>query len=97
VTTPERWREVKEMVQAALDRPASERAAFLAEACAGDPALKEDVESLLAHEGKGSTIAGSPHFRVLIGAAADVEEPAAPAAGRRIGAYRTTPSARRPR
>ncbi|MEO6725132.1 MAG: serine/threonine-protein kinase [Blastocatellia bacterium] len=35
-------------LQAALERPAAERAAFLAQACAGDAALRHEVEALMA-------------------------------------------------
>ena len=38
----------KEIFLDALDRPASERAAFLDEACAGDAELREEIESLLS-------------------------------------------------
>ena len=34
----------------AADLPPGERAAFLEEACAGDPGLRAEVESLLAHD-----------------------------------------------
>ena len=37
----------KEIFLAALDRPSAEQAAFLAEACGEDAALREEVESLL--------------------------------------------------
>jgi hypothetical protein len=46
--TPELWRRVKEVFVAALERPLSERAAFLDAACRGDPSLREEVESLFA-------------------------------------------------
>jgi Tol biopolymer transport system component len=45
--TPERWRRVEELYQAARARPSSERAAFLVDACRDDEALRRDVESLL--------------------------------------------------
>ena len=45
--TPERWREVERIFQAVLDREASERSAFLDDACAGDAELRHEVESLL--------------------------------------------------
>jgi non-specific serine/threonine protein kinase/serine/threonine-protein kinase len=44
-----RQRRIEEIFQEALDRPAPARAAFLAEACGGDEALRSEVESLLAH------------------------------------------------
>jgi len=47
--TPDRWNRVKDVLDEALDRPAGkERDAFLDEACAGDDALRVEVESLLA-------------------------------------------------
>ena len=52
----ERLQEIEKIFHAALERPASQRAAFLEEACAGDRALREEVESLLAHEETGSFI-----------------------------------------
>ena len=39
----------EELFQKVVDLPAEERAAFLAEHCAGEPALRAEVESLLAH------------------------------------------------
>src|SRR5208282_4224584 len=52
----ERLQEIERVFHAALERPASQRAAFVEEACAGDAALREEVESLLAHEDAGSFI-----------------------------------------
>jgi hypothetical protein len=46
--TPERWAEIERIYHAALERDATVRAAFLAEACKGDDALQREVESLLA-------------------------------------------------
>ena len=51
---PERWQEIEKLFHAARERPESRRAAFLEEACAGDGALREEVESLLAHKEAGS-------------------------------------------
>jgi predicted RNA-binding Zn-ribbon protein involved in translation (DUF1610 family) len=45
--TPERWKQIEEVFQAALEREADQRAAFLDKACAGDAELREEVESLL--------------------------------------------------
>jgi tRNA A-37 threonylcarbamoyl transferase component Bud32/tetratricopeptide (TPR) repeat protein len=44
----ERWEDADRIFDQALDRPASERAAFLDEACAGDASLRALVERLLA-------------------------------------------------
>ena len=46
--TPERWRKIKEIFSLTLEREASQRMAFLDEACAGDESLRSEVESLLA-------------------------------------------------
>src|SRR5438093_9984028 len=46
----ERWEQVARLHRAALERGASERTAFLQEACAGDEGLRREVESLLAYE-----------------------------------------------
>src|SRR5215510_1942642 len=46
---PRRQR-IEEVCDAALDRPVTERAAFVAAACGDDDALRRDVEALLAHE-----------------------------------------------
>ena len=50
-----RWGQIKEVYDRALDLRDDERAGFLAEACADDPALLAEVDSLLrAHEQAGS-------------------------------------------
>lgn len=43
----ERWRKVREIFEAALERPAPERGAFLDSVCAGDTQLREQVGQLL--------------------------------------------------
>src|SRR6185295_7246990 len=52
----------KELFLAALERPAVDRPAFLAEACGGDAALRQEVESLLAFHDE-SEGAGRPPDR----------------------------------
>ncbi len=48
---PERWAKVDRLLDDALERAPSERAAFLAEVCGADLALRDEVASLLrAHE-----------------------------------------------
>ncbi|HEY7911178.1 MAG TPA: serine/threonine-protein kinase, partial [Blastocatellia bacterium] len=48
--TPERWKQIDDLVQAALEREAEDRAAFLERACQGDQDLRREVESLLSHD-----------------------------------------------
>lgn len=45
--TPERWQRIEELYHLALERPAEERANWLAHNCAGDDALRHEVEALL--------------------------------------------------
>src|SRR6476646_9864659 len=56
--TPERFQQIDELYQAALDQESADRSKFLSNACAGDAELRREVESLLvAHEQAGSFIA----------------------------------------
>jgi hypothetical protein len=48
MSVPDRWSRVEALYNAALERAAGERAAFLDTACSGDMQLRRDVESLLA-------------------------------------------------
>lgn len=54
----ERWEHLERLYHAALARSAEERAAFLAETCAGDEGLQRDVESLLAQATSEGILAG---------------------------------------
>ena len=45
--TPERWQLVEHLVQATLERPIEQRAAFVAESCRGDDELRGEVESMV--------------------------------------------------
>jgi eukaryotic-like serine/threonine-protein kinase len=47
---PDRWRQVADVYESALEREPAARGAFLAEACRGDVDLRREVESLLAQE-----------------------------------------------
>jgi tetratricopeptide (TPR) repeat protein/predicted Ser/Thr protein kinase len=56
----DRWRRVRELFEAALERPEETRPAFLATECAGDPELRAEVESLLSvHRSGGSFLEGA--------------------------------------
>jgi eukaryotic-like serine/threonine-protein kinase len=55
--TPERWQQLKQIFQSALERNPAERSAFLSQACADDPALRSEVESLISsHDQAGDSI-----------------------------------------
>ena len=45
---PERWRQIEQLYDRALEMEESRRASFLREACAGDDDLRRELEQLLA-------------------------------------------------
>ncbi len=83
--TPERWRQVEDVFQAALDCPPPERAALLDEACAGDAELKSEATALIrAYEDSHDFIeqpAIAHDARVLFGEQVNVQ------IGRIVGSY----------
>ena len=57
----ERWERLTELFHAAVALPDEARGAFLADACAGDPALRAEVERLVAaHARAGRDGGGLP-------------------------------------
>jgi serine/threonine protein kinase len=64
VNLPGRWRRIVQLYHAALPRDTNQRKAFLDDACAGDPALRRDVESLLANEGTAEEVLSPPALEV---------------------------------
>ena len=85
MTDPDRRRRVDDLCDAALDREARERAAFVAAACGRDEPLRQEVEALLAHaqaaEGFLAAPVGEVAAHVLAG------EQTASLVGRQIGSY----------
>ncbi len=57
--TPDQWENVKELFEAALEKPAPEHASFLANACS-DSVVRNEVERLLANHTAGSSFLSSP-------------------------------------
>ena len=82
-TSPNRRNDIERICQAALDRSPHLRVAFLAEACAGDDALRREVDSLLALELAAERFMEA---RVLEGDQQEVAE--AGPIGQAIGPYR---------
>src|SRR5882724_12691173 len=86
--TPELWNQVKDVLDGALSLSAAEREAYLNEACANQPELREEVESLLSnHEDAGDFIEKPILNAKAIITAGGGGRPAAP---QRIGSYRVT-------
>jgi serine/threonine protein kinase/Tol biopolymer transport system component len=84
--TPERMKKLQELFDAALDRAPAERAAFLAEACGNDQALRRAVESLLLHHEQANSFIESPPAVVAADLFAD--EPSESLTGQSIGRYK---------
>src|SRR6185436_7119891 len=82
---PERWKQVDELLEAALDCPATERASFLDRACSGDEELRRELESLLISDAQPKAFIESPPARV----AADLftDNQSKPSKGQRIAHY----------
>src|SRR5262245_53283788 len=83
--TPERWRQVEQIYNAALEREDNQRAAFLDEACAGDDSLRREVESLLAHQSQAENLMETPVMEVAAKAIADSSTTGV--VGRTVGHY----------
>jgi serine/threonine protein kinase len=80
--TTERWRQVKQEFQTAVELPAAERDAYLTAACEGDPSLRAEIESLIAAHDEPGSFMDTPAFNLA-------ENPAVtPFLGKSIGRYR---------
>ena len=97
----ERWRLIRTHFEAAVEKPADARTAYLDEACGDDEALRREVEALLAADAKAATFLEAPPqvASQMASQVASVSEPGADDAepdpdgrwtGRRVGAYRLT-------
>jgi tetratricopeptide (TPR) repeat protein/TolB-like protein len=82
--TSDRWQRIEEIYHSAREREGSQRAAFLKEACAGDDALRREVESLLAEE-KGAEFLEAPALEAA--AKLLVKDRGQSWVGRQLGSY----------
>ena len=60
----DRWQQVEKLCQSALELKESQRRAFLEEACAGDEALRREVEALLQFDSRGDRFIEQPALEV---------------------------------
>jgi len=60
----ERWKQVNDLFQSAVERAPAERAAFLDEACRGDESLRREVGSLLTSHERSENFIELPAFEV---------------------------------
>ncbi len=82
--TPDRWSVVESLFHSAMSRPVVDRAAFLDAACAGDPTLRADVETLLAQPASAEGFLTTP---AVVRASGPRESESSLPAGSRIGAF----------
>ncbi len=83
---PERWQQIDKLLEAALEREESQRAAFLEEACVGDEALREKVEALLAAHKQGEHFLEEPALEVAAEELA--KDQVESLVGRQLGSYK---------
>ena len=83
--TAERWRRVEELYHAALAHDEFSRGAFLAEICAGDVSLRQEVESLLKRSASADGFLDKPAVAIAPHLVGDVG--ASVLTGRRLGVY----------
>src|SRR5215472_12611425 len=81
--TPEEWQRVKKILDDAMEIAPVERAAFLDQACATDPTLRAEVESLLVSFDNAGAFLERP-----AAATARLAEPETLAPGASLGRYR---------
>jgi Tol biopolymer transport system component/serine/threonine protein kinase len=82
----ERFKQIDALLDAVFEKDASERAAFLDAACAGDDELRAEIESLLAAHGRAENFIEQPAMEVVARAAA--QSAAVTEVGRRVGSYK---------
>jgi len=84
---PERWKQVRAILDAAIALPPLERESHIQQACLNDLELQSEVSSLLrSHEQAGNVFLESP--AVALNAVLEREEPERSWLGQTIGAYR---------
>ena len=83
--TPERWKQINDLLDAVFELAPDKRPAFLEHACAGDEALKKEIELLLTSDERARSFIEAPAFQ----AAADLltENRLALSPGQAIGRY----------
>ncbi len=90
---PERWSKVESIFHKALEADESRRGSVIEELCAGDEALRREVESLLAHHSDSASFIEQPAFADQVDSnsfrrAAAAAAPRADLKGVTLGHYR---------
>ena len=61
---PERWRQITNIFESALQRDGAERPVFIAQACNGDESLRQEVEAMLDSHEQASRFIEEPAINV---------------------------------
>jgi eukaryotic-like serine/threonine-protein kinase len=89
--TPERWQRVREVFEAVVDLPPAARGSYFEQHCAGDAALREEVEALMAADDEVGSFLESPAVGHLgawpTDAGADLPPAPRLPPGTRLGSY----------
>ena len=72
----ERWQQVKQLYNSALELESDQREAFLEEACAGDESLRKEIERLLSQQAEAEDLLGAPALEVAAQALAEDQKDA---------------------
>lgn len=92
--TPERWQQIEEVFQAALDIEPAQRESFLHRHCGGDSPLRAEVVKLLHdHDASGDALEAPPWIastmiRDALADKQDEKQEEGALAGKRVGAYK---------
>src|SRR5947207_3128437 len=72
--TPERWQQIKTLLESVLELETGQRAAFLDKACFGNPNLREEVDRLISLQEKAEDFLESPPVEAAARIIADQTE-----------------------
>ena len=88
--TPERYQQVGQIYRAALELESDQQAVYLAEACAGDESLRQEVESLLGYQAQNGGLIDQPILEAAARAMAKNQagSPVQSSVGQIVGHYR---------
>jgi serine/threonine-protein kinase len=81
----QQWQRINDLFHSTLEREPGERAAFLAQACAGDESLRREVEALLEAHERVDNFFDAPAMEIAAGLFAQQMIPSLE--GRRVGHY----------
>jgi serine/threonine protein kinase/TolB-like protein/Tfp pilus assembly protein PilF len=71
---PERWSQIEELYHSAAALQPRERSVFLDRACQGDPGLRQELESLFAHDQQAVNFIELPALKIAAGLLAQDEQ-----------------------